>query len=121
MFAKTTVFFPSIFNSLLVESTCADAVAMCSRNSWLLKHKEYTHSHTAPSVYPSLLAKLQVKGGDEAGSRRLRDMITSVWEMRPSSGSVKRLPEGELDGSLFFISKGLVTAQTEELLLAAEM
>ena len=34
---------------------------------------------------------------------------------------MKRLPEGELDGSLFFISKGLVIAQTEELLLAAEM
>lgn len=62
-----------------------------------------------------------MKGGDEAGSRQLRDMITSVWEMRPSSGSMKRLPEGELDGSPFFISKGLVIAQTKELLLAAEM
>lgn len=48
-------------------------------------------------------------------------MITSVWELRPSSGSMKRLAEGELDGSPFFISKGLVIAQIKELLLAAEM
>lgn len=62
-----------------------------------------------------------MKGGGEDGSGRMRDIITSVWEMQSSSGHVKRLPGAELDGSPFIISKVQVIAQTQERLLSAEM
>lgn len=71
-----------------------------------------THAATLPLLLtPHPWQSCRWREEMRLGARRLRDVITSVWEMRPSSGSVKRLPERELDGSPLIISKGLVIAQ----------